>query len=37
MSLPRGDMGAKIRKERDGVSLAFGIAGPQREARTTGY
>ena len=29
--------GGVKRKERDGVSLAFGIAGPQREARTTGY
>lgn len=25
------------RKERDGVSLAFGIAGPTLGARTTGY
>lgn len=31
-------MGAKKgKKERDGVSLAFGIAGPQWEACTTGY
>ena len=29
--------GGEKRKERDGVSLAFGIAGPQGEARTTGY
>ena len=26
--------GGVKRKERDGVSLAFGIAGPQWEART---
>lgn len=37
MSPHGGDMGTKKRKERDGASLAFGIAGPQREARTTGY
>ena len=29
--------GGEKRKERDGVSLAFGIAGPRREARTAGY
>jgi len=34
MSPPCGDMGAKKRKERDGVFLAFGIAGPRgRPAR----
>ncbi|KAL2224195.1 UNVERIFIED_CONTAM: putative protein ycf68, partial [Sesamum indicum] len=34
---PCGTWGPKKRKERDGVSLAFGIAGSQWEARTTGY
>lgn len=29
--------GGEKRKERDGVSLAFDIVGPQWEARTTGY
>lgn len=34
MSPHGGDMGTKKRKERDGVSLAFGIAGPSgRPAR----
>ncbi|KAK9139912.1 hypothetical protein Scep_009593 [Stephania cephalantha] len=27
----------RLRKERDVVSLAFGIVGQQWEARTTGY
>lgn len=34
---PRGATWGEKGKERDGFSLAFGIAGPQWEARTAGY